>query len=100
MKQSDDHWELSAIEMKWTQATGWLAAILLAGFTHAVLLRFLHVHPALAMSISFLVLSLPLYIPMKLIQARRNHALTLSRYVAASVVGAVIAGAVGLAFGF
>lgn len=90
MNQEDGRFWLSRSELRWAVATGFVSGVLLGAVVFMLLARTTIGLP-LVSALSFLAFSLPLYIPVKLIQSERAYQLNFRRFAAASVVGASIA---------
>lgn len=94
MNVENDRYTLSSSEMRTALVTSFLAAVLLNAFTMVLLKRVLEVPAPLSAALAFLALSLPMFLPLRLLQARRNAHLTWRRFLLACSSGAVIAGLV------
>ena len=94
MNVENDRFTLSASEMRTALVTSFLAAVLLGAFTMVTLTRVLALPAPLSAALAFLALSLPMFLPLRLIQARRKAHLTWRRFLLACSSGAVITGLV------
>jgi hypothetical protein len=94
MNVENDRYTLSSAEMRTALAVSFLAAVLLNAVTMVLLKRVLGLPAPLAAALTFLALSLPMFLPLRLIQARRNVHLTWQRFLLTCASGAVVAGVV------
>jgi hypothetical protein len=94
MNVENDRYTLSSAEMRTALVTSFFAAVLLGAFTMVTLTRVLDLPAPLSAALAFLAFSLPMFLPLRLIQARRNAHLTWRRFLLACSTGAVIAGVI------
>ena len=94
MNVENDRYTLSSAEMRTAVAVSFVAAVLLNAVTMVLLNRLLEVPAPLSAVLAFLALSLPMFLPLRLIQARRNVHLTWQRFLLACASGAVMAAVV------
>ena len=92
MKIHDEEVTLSAPEQRVVLMLSWVSAVLLGSFAYVLLVRVMAEPPFITGAVMFLAFALPLFVPLRMSNARAGSSLAAPRFLRACAIGAVLAG--------